>query len=703
MEAAPEELTPAETAGAALRLTESSYTTGRGLKDSSLAQQSTIILNESLKRHVDGRNVTPQPPAKLLPGKPQKRKRGRETSSAKASNKRLKPMHDGAADHVGGAKLPRPTFMTQRSSRAMKQHGDEVFNPPDDSPVKIAQLAVSKDRQSVHPRDKAANSTNRGMASVNGGMKDQLMAASEKEGSNPPPDEAVRRGPGRPKANKISSTAEPKKTKPKEGLSTKHQLRSNSVILDSPDWSRKPGHGSIEPRKVQSTQANGTQQEEIAGPEGQDEYGGNTDMQEQRPSEVHSQGLGGKTRRSEARSDVESEDAVCNTAGNANAGDGDQNLDKNTEHNEDIDESLSANIELFGQRNTWKKIIKAVEKVRKFRTGTRPSSRTVRRFFSCIEECGKIYKALGAKDEIHEHLSQHETTHLNKLIDNLESEVHELQGTGAGPRKKVKLLLDGIYVYGVPDLVTLLGDAMAVRTGLYSANDDIKALEEILKLQVITITLCTAAKQWRMTPKIGGVSFVKEIERQIFPYLRDIRTAFENELDTRHNKLRQVRRVEARERRKLEVIEETRRSRQELVEMIEEKRRKTFADMLRNERDMEMLLGSRPKTWLSTSPVPKRKFAMADSWTKEQDRQLVHQLRILRYLPGKFFDSLSSRHIILIYCPVEQRYINLLNTPLLQNKLPEHIRQRTLYYKPYMEMAYTEVGKEVPDWISSLQ
>ena len=46
--------------------------------------------------------------------------------------------------------------------------------------------------------------------------------------------------------------------------------------------------------------------------------------------------------------------------------------------------------------------------------------------------------------------------------------------------------------------------------------------------------------------------------------------------------------------------------------------------------------------------------------------------------------------------------MNLLNTPLLQNKLPEHIRQRTLYYKPYMEMAYTEVGKEVPDWVSSL-
>ena len=627
MGAASEELTPAETAGAALRLSESAYAASPALGD---PRQSTNILNQSLERHVDGRNVIP--PAKLVPDGPQNRKRGREPSSAETSTKRLKQLHDRAADRVRGAKMSRPTPMTQGGPRAIKQQGDNVSDPPDDSPVKNALPAVSKDKQTAHPRVKTAKGMNRKLTSVNGDIVDDLIEASENRGDMPPPDQAVRRKPGRPKANKI--TIEPSKAKPKEGMSKKHQLRSSTAILDLPDCSQKPGHRPTKLMKVQSTKADGTQEDEIAGIEGQKEHGGNADLREQQPSKVQSHAFEDKTGSLEPRSNLESEDAFYDAAGNANVDDGDQDPDENTEHNEGTSGSVLADFELFGQRDVWKKTIKAAEKVRTSRTGTRPSSAAVRRFIDRLEECRKIYEALGAKDEIHEHLSQHDPAHLNTLINKLKSEVHKLQRTKAGPKKKVKLLLNDIYVYGVPDLVILLGGAMAARTELYSAIDDCQALEEILKLQEITIALCTAAKQWRTTPKIGGISFVKEIERQISPYLRKIRIAFQNELDARYDKLRQVRRVEAREKRRLEAIEETQRSRQEQYEMIEERRRKTYADMLRNAKDMEMLLGSRRNTRLSISPISQRTFATADLWTKEQDRELVHQLRVLRYLPG---------------------------------------------------------------------
>ena len=36
----------------------------------------------------------------------------------------------------------------------------------------------------------------------------------------------------------------------------------------------------------------------------------------------------------------------------------------------------------------------------------------------------------------------------------------------------------------------------------------------------------------------------------------------------------------------------------------------------------------------------------------------------------------------------KQRYLATLNTPLLQNKLPEHIRERALYFKDALEIEW---------------
>lgn len=49
-------------------------------------------------------------------------------------------------------------------------------------------------------------------------------------------------------------------------------------------------------------------------------------------------------------------------------------------------------------------------------------------------------------------------------------------------------------------------------------------------------------------------------------------------------------------------------------------------------------------------------------------------------------------------CQAHDRYLTILNAPLLQNKLPEHIRDRALYYKPIM---MADLGPQ--DYILSIE
>ena len=65
------------------------------------------------------------------------------------------------------------------------------------------------------------------------------------------------------------------------------------------------------------------------------------------------------------------------------------------------------------------------------------------------------------------------------------------------------------------------------------------------------------------------------------------------------------------------------------------------------------------------------------------------------YVCGK---STSCHCYSLITLAAAERYLNILNTPLLQNKLPEHIRERALYFKPTL---LEERG--TLEWISSIE
>ena len=58
---------------------------------------------------------------------------------------------------------------------------------------------------------------------------------------------------------------------------------------------------------------------------------------------------------------------------------------------------------------------------------------------------------------------------------------------------------------------------------------------------------------------------------------------------------------------------------------------------------------------------------------------------------------------VLIEWLAGDRYLKLLTLPALQNKLPEHIRQRALYSKPSLENYYEKKLGVIPDWVLSIE
>ncbi len=51
----------------------------------------------------------------------------------------------------------------------------------------------------------------------------------------------------------------------------------------------------------------------------------------------------------------------------------------------------------------------------------------------------------------------------------------------------------------------------------------------------------------------------------------------------------------------------------------------------------------------------------------------------------------------------EERFLRVLNVPLLKNKLPEHIRERMLHYKEAIEATRSKQGRPVEEWVSAMK
>ena len=93
------------------------------------------------------------------------------------------------------------------------------------------------------------------------------------------------------------------------------------------------------------------------------------------------------------------------------------------------------------------------------------------------------------------------------------------------------------------------------------------------------------------------------------------------------------------------------------------------------------------------------------TWSEEEDLALYFELE-KRYSPN--LTSTFMRNLLGYHCcsltilAATERYTNILHTPVLQNKLFEHIRERALYCKPFLLEEYAGREGGVPEWITSI-
>ncbi|MCJ1395626.1 hypothetical protein MMC18_008512 [Xylographa bjoerkii] len=344
-------------------------------------------------------------------------------------------------------------------------------------------------------------------------------------------------------------------------------------------------------------------------------------------------------------------------------------------------------LEIFGANERWEQALQAARSVGSKKGGSVSGQRrvghniplmtkTITKFLEKVKKAGLCYQqaksvedtSTESKHNLRSRLRDH-TLWLKSAIEN----IHETKDA----TKNVQLVQD-IYVYAIPKLVFLLENALDAQSTLYSADEETESLKNIIGVQGLVVELCQKVEYWCESAMEKGNSLPKSdlpikgaTSRKILPYLRDIGEIIQNELDS--------------------IQEETRRARDESarLEMYharearwQEKRKKNQAERKQKQQQAAkdaLRLSGQSVTY--TSRPYRQTPTEAHQWTEDQDRELLRLLWELGDLPA------------------ERRYLIILNTPLLQNKLPEHIKRRALMLKPAMESNFLQNGLGIPQWI----
>ena len=351
----------------------------------------------------------------------------------------------------------------------------------------------------------------------------------------------------------------------------------------------------------------------------------------------------------------------------------------------DSEEEDGPALELFGGTEYWNEIIEGARTVGVSRrkdkvVSKRPNIKTNigQDLVGLLQEVESMYKAVSfftgsaADSETMEHNLQSRLKNLKKIIDELtESNTPEHDNLRS-------LLVQDIYAHAIPAMVFMLRAALQCRTERYSEPNDTKTLKEVVRIQGLTIRLCEKARRWKAAPKtkrpIKGTKIRTNMQQ-----LKE--NCFGRELDSRRNlakqKSNEQRFAESHRRMQERIMLEKQKNRQR----IEEQRRLIYQNLDEQRKGV----GSRLQrsTPFNDAPQSHRRNTPAQ-WTKQQNQDLVRELLYAetRDLPGRLAITRKDRQANI--STAQERYLAILNTPSLQNKLPEHIRDRALYYRDFM-------------------
>ena len=410
------------------------------------------------------------------------------------------------------------------------------------------------------------------------------------------------------------------------------------------------------------------------------------------------------------------------TAKSTQTDDGDQGQAEDVEDYPDVEdraneigeeENEDEELELFGQDKAWKTVLNGA---RSICDPELPLNQMPKRLTARIKDL--IYQVSEARSSYEQLLSFEGLGHggldglnddLTKSFDAIEDQIKKLSETNAAG--KAAEIVKHLYTCAIPAMVFLLQSALASRVyhsdepcTLESLNETVNGLSEIVRLQKMTILLCEKAINWNAKP---DPSIKSPTTRKILPCLRDMRRVFSNVLSEQYRQRKMKQNALDYKRRQKTLTESPQQAKQEAARKdmiwqikIRESREQEDQNRRGEKRTLRQVREDEARARMGSVGINGH-VESKTIWSDAEDLALYFQLE--KGYAGHLTCTFIQSHLLCQCCSLirfaaAERYLNILNTPLLQNKLPEHIRDRALYFKPtLLEQRGTL------EWISSIE
>ena len=301
---------------------------------------------------------------------------------------------------------------------------------------------------------------------------------------------------------------------------------------------------------------------------------------------------------------------------------------------------------------------------------------------------------------------------LRKSLYAIDDQIRKLSERNAA-NKSSEMITD-IFARAIPAMVFLLQSALASRLyhsdepcDLRSLNRIVRGLEEIVRLQDIVLLLCMRARSWKAKPGSTSRPVMKPITQKVYPNLKVMRKAFDEKLWELKRRRKVKQNAVDSEKRQNELAHSFQQESQEaarrneiLQRRIKESREEEDKKRRQTKRSHRQLQENRFHAEKQSQQVDDH-VESTPLWSYDEEVELYYELEkgYVAHLTSTLIIGRQPCHCyLLITLVAEERYLKILNNPLLQDKLPKHIQERALYIKPFL---LDEKG--ALEWISSIE
>ena len=281
-------------------------------------------------------------------------------------------------------------------------------------------------------------------------------------------------------------------------------------------------------------------------------------------------------------------------------------------------------IDWLGMDEIWKEVAKATnelsEKVHKKSIAV--STRRGRN--ACCEIVSAMEVHDGHPDEYEKLLSALESR-VKKFAENLQPR-RDMNQSKATQLPEDSGVLQDIYAHLIPRSVYLILVVAAISSERYHDSDDTEALEAVIRVMSMTLSLCQTARGARAKLQ-NGQGIIGFTAKTVYSRVQRIRQAFFDELQSR-------RRAENLAHAETEAVMRAQASEDERVEVMEAIERDIEARAQNRKAWAHRKVGSIRGRQVFAEP-PARKARETSRWTEERDEELIVCLSCTSHLPSK--------------------------------------------------------------------